>query len=137
MDNQNIYIVQGRAEMLDGLWEDSRLSKEEKVNLGYEQCWTCPVTVKPNDTMLIYLMSPISSIVGQAVFTSNPFRMTDIDSEWYGRNMAKFDELKMWEIRLSLKKLKELFPQWIWATRPQGATKVPDIYKKEFLSLIY
>lgn len=133
----DIYIVQGRAEMLDGLWKDFRLSKDEKANLDYEQCWTCPYGVKPDDTMLIYLMSPISSIVGQAVFTSKPFRMTDTDSEWYGRNMATFDELKMWEIRLSLRRLKELFPNWIWATRPQGATKVPDTFRQDFLSLIY
>lgn len=130
----SLFIVQGRAEMLEGLREDERFGNDSE----FQPCWTCPSTVKRGDGMLIYLMRPVSAIVGHATFSSEPFMNNDFDSEWFGKRMSTFIGLKVFDESefISLFHLHELFPQWHWATRPQGAVKVPEIYEKEFLKLI-
>lgn len=127
---ENIYIVQGKANLLEGLVTEAR----EIIN--YEMCWTCPATVKVRDIMLIYLMKPISSVVCRAVFTSTPFIYDDSSSEWKGYRMANYENVQIFENFLSLKRLNELFPQWHWTKRPQGAIKVPDIYQVQLFDLL-
>ena len=37
---------------------------------------------------------------------------------------------------ITLRQLKQLFPEWYWTSRPQGATKVPNIYQNDLLSFL-
>ena len=131
----SVFIVQGRAEHLAGLYEDEILQGNHS---DFTPCWTCSSTVTKGDTMLIYLMSPVSAIIGQAVFSSEPFMMNDQDSEWFGYRMATYENLKIMpqENFISLRRLKELFPEWRWTTRPQGAVKVPETYQADLLSFL-
>lgn len=132
---KQVFIVQGRAEHLSGLYQDEILKGN---NIEYSPCWTCPSQVRKGDTMLIYLMSPISAIVGKAIFSSEPFLMNDLESEWYGWRMATYEKLEILpeENFISRLRLNELFPQWYWTRRPQGATQVPDLYSGNLLDLL-
>lgn len=125
--------------MLQGLREDQQMeTAEDSAWLEYQPYWTCPSAVNRGDTMLIYLMRPISAIVATATFTSEPIMNNDFDSEWFGKRMAAYIGLKVFDESefISLFRLHELFPQWHWTTRPQGAVKVPENYEKEFLELV-
>lgn len=134
--HSEIFIVQGRAEHLEILYEEENL--ENLGHLDYAPCWTCPGTAKPGDLLLFYLMRPLSSIVGTAQVAAEPFVNNDLDSEWFGARMAEYENLTMLarEDYLSLWQMQEFFPAWHWTKRPQGAVKIPDIYKKDLLSFL-
>ena len=53
---------------------------------------------------------------------------TDPDSDWFGKPMAVYQNLRMLapENFITLKELRELFPDWFWVRRPQGSALVPD-----------
>lgn len=132
----DLFIVQGSSDHLESL-------NEEALNYepDFEMCWTCPATVKKGDKMLIYLLAPISAIVGEATFTSDAFQMNDTESEWFGKKMATYDFVKIYQEPISLHELRTLFPEWHWTQRPQGAVKIPEKAElnlvKPFQELIY
>lgn len=125
--------------MLEDLRKDEQMeTAEDSAWLEYESCWTCPSAASRGDTMLIYLMRPISAIIASATFSSEPFTNNDLDSEWFGKRMATYIGIKVFDESefVSLFRLRELFPEWYWTTRPQGAVKVPEIYEQQFLDLL-
>lgn len=118
-----LFIVQGKSTHLESLYEDEQNPTDE-----YDSCWTCPKDVRPNDLMLIYLLSPVSAIVGYARFASEPFINEEIGSEWRGKRMAVYRDLSLLnpENFITLGEMRAYFPDWFWVNRPQGATVVPD-----------
>ena len=131
-----VYVVQGDAALLEGLYDDEFL--ENIGDTSHSPCWTCPQTAEENDLMLIYLMRPISAIVGSARIASEPFMNTDRNSRWFGKKMVVFEDLKMLNSDdfLPLWKMNELFPHWQWTRRPQGAVRVPQEYKDNLLAFL-
>ena len=136
-NNTQLIIVQGKPSHLDDL-------RREAINPGAETdvCWTCPGQVKTGDLMLIYLMSPVSAIVGIALFDSEPFINDDDESDWFGKKMAAYKNLKILkpENYITIKEMRELFPDWFWVFRPQGSVVIPDKpgrrIKQPFLALL-
>lgn len=134
----DLYIVQGQAGHLAGL------EREAKANLSSESpevwSWTCPSTVKKDDLMLVYLLSPISAIVAQAIFSSPAYIESAPESEWFGKSMAYYRHVHLFSRFISLQELRLIFPEWHWTKRPQGSVRVPDTetlnLKAPFLDLL-
>jgi|GEM_PF-6067076 len=124
-EKTQVFIVQGSVSHLKELLIEEMSPDDDDE---YETCWTCPKAVKAGDLMLIYLMAPLSAIVGYAYFTGEPYMNNDSASDWFGKTMAAYDNLTMLDPHdyLGLGEMRLLFPEWHWVHRPQGATVVPD-----------
>ena len=70
--------------------------------------WAAPKLTQPGDTVLFYVIEPVSAIVAVGKALSET-RSTN--RKWYE---AKIGEIRKLESQISLKELRKMFPRWVW-----------------------
>lgn len=130
--SKDLFIVQGSAGELP------ELLREARADTGYEYqtLWTAPRTAKDGDRIFFYLLAPLSAVVGEARCLSDAFINNDFESHWFGKSMVIYGKLRMFTNYIGLHELRDIFPEWHWTRRPQGAIKIPSDFEKPFLELI-
>lgn len=126
------YILLGGAEHLDFFESPSSYADETWF-------WTVPKTARVGDTAFVYLCAPVSRIVGQFEIAGEPlYNHGWLSERWKNNWMAEIGNVTYFEPRpeLTIKGLRELFPDWGWLRYPRNKVKIPTEIVKPFLELV-
>lgn len=129
--NNNHYILLGGAEHFDFFSNNLAFADEDWF-------WTVPKTAKIGEKCFVYLCAPVSRLVGQLEIIDEPFYNTHLFPEWANKWMAKVKFVEYFEERpeLTIKGLRQLFPDWAWLRYPRGKVRIPAHILTPFLELM-
>lgn len=132
----DLFILQGGPEV-EWIFADDQYDLDHCY-------WTCPKSITKGGVALVYLTSPISSIIGSASVGGEPF--------FNSAATSMFDNAYMndkWCVRLdgliylgrhaelSMANLRSLFEaDWGRVRYPRGSTRVPDDIEPVLLGLL-
>ncbi len=127
MNNKNYFILLGSPE------DTQHLIKSKEVH------WTAMKQCKTEDVCFFYIVAPISAIVAQGVIDEAVWKNCNPNSRWKNRWIADVyiqsgiaDE----KPHVSMRRLRELFPEWNWLRLPRQNTQIPADIVKPFLELM-
>jgi hypothetical protein len=131
MTARNYYVLLGGAEHYDSF-------KDATAHADEQWFWTVPKEARPGETAFIYLCAPVSRIVGRLSVIAEPFYNVDMFPRWKDNWMAEVGNVEYFEPRpeLSIKGLRELFPDWGWLRYPRNKTRIPADLVGPFLELM-
>lgn len=131
MSQNNYYILLGGPEHLNFFKHNDRYNR-------HEWFWTSPKNAKVGEVAFVYLKNPVGRIVGQFQFKAEPFYNTEMFPRWAKNWMAEVHQVVYFEERpeLTMKGLRELFPEWAWLSYPRSKVKIPGEILPAFLELV-
>lgn len=101
--------------------------------------WTSHKAIAVDDVVFFYIVAPVSAIVAEGIIVSDNWLNEDVGSKWEGRLMSEIvvdrgiDESKP---HVSMRRLREIFPEWNWLRYPRQNTQVPADIILPFLELM-
>ena len=131
MSQSNYYILLGGEEHFN-------FFKHNDLYTRSEWFWTSPKNALVGEVAFVYLRAPVSRIVGQFQFIGAPFYNTVFFPRWSGHWMAQVHKVVYFEERpeLTIKGMRELFPEWGWLSYPRSKVKIPTEILPPFLELV-
>lgn len=130
----NYFILQGGAEHHGWFTHNEQWA-------DYDAFWTVPKSAVIGDIGFVYLLAPLSRIVGKVEIITKPelnignvFSNEIMDGKWCAE--IKFDASYPHHFDLTLNGMKKLFPDWRWLKMPRGNTRIPEHIIEPFLEMI-
>jgi hypothetical protein len=129
------YVLLGGPEHLPFFERNAALA-------GHKWFWTMVKSAKVGDTCFVYMSAPVSRIVGLFKVVGEPFfhvgnTMFD-NPQMRDQYVAEIGGVKYFQPRpeLTMKGLRELFPEWGWLRYPRSKTSIPDKIVVPFLEMV-
>ena len=131
----NYYVLLGGPEHLP-------FFERHAAFAGASWFWTTPKGAQVGDVAFVYMSAPVSRIVGRMEVKAPPFfhlGKTMFDNpQMSDQYVAEIGGVEYFPPRreLTIKGLRELFPEWGWLRYPRSKTKIPTEVLKPFLELM-
>lgn len=101
--------------------------------------WTSHKAVAVDDEVFFYITAPVSAIVASGIVLSENYTYEDFRSKWDGRLMTEIvidRGIESPKPHVSMRRLREIFPEWNWLRYPRQNTQVPADIILPFLELM-
>lgn len=129
------YVLLGGPEHLPFFEHNARYARRRWF-------WTMVKGARVGETCFVYMSAPVSRIVGRFEVVGEPFyhigRTMFDNPKMRDQWVAQVGQVAYFEPRreLSIKGLRELFPDWGWVRYPRSKTRIPAEVLKPFLELV-
>jgi hypothetical protein len=127
MSNQNYFILLGSIDDSTCLVTDA------------DVVWTSHKAANPDDVVFFYITAPVSAIVASGIVEGDYWLNEDIESRWEGKLMNEISILRGIDSpkpHVSMRRLREIFPEWNWLRYPRQNTQIPADLIEPFLELM-
>lgn len=98
--------------------------------------WTTHQDAQRGDTVLFYLVHPVSSFVARGKINGRVKPLNNPGHNWHGRSGAAIDQVELLLEPVPLSAVRPRFREWAYLRQPHMSTFVPDDLTERFMRFL-